>query len=148
MQALRIIALVFWVGGLWAIGVLVAPILFKSLPTNHALAGTLAGYMFTAMAWVGIVCGLFLLIELTWQIGVRIFQDTGFWLMLGMLVLTLFNHFAIFPLIADLRSGTSSAAVGLFGGGFATWHTISSLIYLLQSILGGFLVYNEFSQKH
>lgn len=31
------------------------------------------------------------------------------------------------------------AAEGLFGGGFATWHAISSLIYLVQSLMG--LVY-------
>jgi hypothetical protein len=30
----------------------------------------------------------------------------------------------------------NQAAEGLFGGGFATWHAISSLIYLVQSLMG------------
>ncbi|HEY9151095.1 MAG TPA: DUF4149 domain-containing protein, partial [Gammaproteobacteria bacterium] len=50
------ILLTLWVGGLWAIGFIAAPILFAVLE-DRTLAGTLAGEMFRALAWLGLVCG-------------------------------------------------------------------------------------------
>jgi hypothetical protein len=137
-SALRSIAMTLWVGGLWVVGTLVAVLLFRYL--DNRTAGMLAGKMFTAMAWVGIVCGLFILLTDIWQTGLRAVRDAAFWLVLGMLLLTLINHFAVFPIISELRAGASKTAEGLFGGGFDTWHTISSLIYLVQSIFGLLLV--------
>jgi hypothetical protein len=57
-----------------------------------------------------------------------------------MLVLTLVNQFAVFPVLASAKSEMHSAAEGMFGGGFQSWHAISSLIYLVQSLLGLFYV--------
>jgi len=54
------ILLTLWVGGLWAIGYIVAPALFANLE-DRALAGTLAGVMFNIIAWVGLACGSLLL---------------------------------------------------------------------------------------
>jgi hypothetical protein len=136
-QALRSILTVFWIGGLWVVGVLAAPILFQQLDT--ATAGRVAGVMFRAMAWVGIVAGIYLMLHILWAEGLRAFQAAALWLVLGMLALTLVNHFAIFPIIAAVKPQMRSAAEGVFGGGFQSWHTISSLIYLIQSLLG--LVY-------
>ncbi|MFC4159632.1 DUF4149 domain-containing protein [Chitinimonas lacunae] len=137
-QALRAILTVLWVGGLWVIGVVVAPILFQQL--DHAQAGRVAGALFRAMAWIGIVAGGYLVLDLLWQAGLAAFRSRTFWLLMAMLTLTLVNHFAVFPVIAALKPQMHAAAEGVFGGGFQSWHTISSLIYLLQSLLGLALV--------
>ncbi|QLG88367.1 DUF4149 domain-containing protein [Chitinibacter bivalviorum] len=123
-----------WIGGMWIIGVVVAPALFSSL--DKAVAGMVAGKLFHAIGWIGIVAGVFLTIWWIWMEGARAFKGGKLWLILGMLLCTLINQFAIFPLIAEIKPAVSNAAEGMFGGGLAQWHTISSLIYLLQSVLG------------
>lgn len=133
-QALRAVLTVLWIGGLWVVGVVVAPVLFQQL--DPAQAGRVAGVLFRAMAWVGIVAGTYIALDMLWQAGLGAFRSRGFWLVLALLALTLVNHFAVFPIIAALKSQAHAAAEGVFGGGFRTWHTISSLIYLLQSLLG------------
>ena len=52
---LQFVAITLWVGGLWAIGYIVAPSLFAHLD-DRALAGMLAGKMFTLMAYIGLGC--------------------------------------------------------------------------------------------
>jgi hypothetical protein len=137
MGGLRSIAKTFWIGGLWVIGIIVAPALFASL--DKVTAGMVAGKLFAVIAWVGLVCGVILLVDQVWRNGARGVKEAGFWLVIGMLACTLVNHFAVTPIIANLKMQMNHAAEGLFGGGFATWHAISSLIYLVQSLLG--LVY-------
>jgi len=134
MDGLRAITRTFWIGGLWVIGLIVTPVLFKMLDT--VTAGMVAGKLFAAIAWVGLVCGVFLLVDTIWRNGVRGMKERGFWLIVGMLVCTVINHFAVTPIIAELKLQMNHAAEGLFGGGFATWHAISSLIYLVQSLMG------------
>ena len=51
----RIVA-ALWVGSLWAIGYLVAPLLFARLD-DRGLAGFLAGEFFTVITWMSLVCG-------------------------------------------------------------------------------------------
>ncbi|PXX38596.1 MULTISPECIES: DUF4149 domain-containing protein [Aquitalea] len=134
MDGLRAITRTFWIGGLWVIGLIVTPVLFKMLDT--VTAGMVAGKLFAAIAWVGLVCGVFLLVDNIWRNGVRGMKESSFWLIVGMLLCTVINHFAVTPIIAELKLQMNHAAEGLFGGGFATWHAISSLIYLVQSLMG------------
>ncbi|SFN06205.1 protein of unknown function [Formivibrio citricus] len=123
-----------WIGGMWVAGLLVAPILFRAL--DGALAGAVAGKLFHAIGWVGIVAGVYLLVWCIWADGLRAFQSARFWLVMGMLACTLANQFAVFPLIAKIKPAVSNVTEGVFGGGLSSWHTISSLIYLVQSVLG------------
>jgi hypothetical protein len=134
MDGLKSIARTFWIGGMWVIGLVVTPILFSML--DHASAGMVAGRLFQAVAWVGLVCGTFLLIHALWRDGVRGVKSASFWLVFAMLVCTVINQFAVSPIIANLKLHMNLAAEGLFGGGFGTWHAISSLIYLMQSLMG------------
>ena len=127
----------FWVGVLGVIGLLVAPVLFSVL--DKPTAGMVAGKLFGHISWLGLACGVFLLADYVWRIGARGVKEGTFWLLFGMVFCTLINHFAVSPIIADLKLSMNQAAEGLFGGGFATWHAISSLIYLVQSLLA--LVY-------
>ncbi|MBL8507747.1 MAG: DUF4149 domain-containing protein, partial [Chitinimonas sp.] len=106
---------------------------------DNNLAYRMVAVMFRAMAWVGIVAGIYIVFHILWDEGLRAFQTLEFWLILGMLILTLVNHFAVFPVISEVKPQMHTAAEGVFGGGFQSWQTISSLIYLIQSVLG--LVY-------
>lgn len=133
MDALRAIAATLWIGGMWVIGLIVTPTLFANL--DKAVAGAVAGKLFAAIAWVGLVCGVLLLIGAVGKHGVRAVKTGYFWLIVGMLACTLINQFAVSPMIAHLKLSMNHAAEGMFGGGFATWHAISSLIYLLQSLM-------------
>lgn len=122
---------------MWVIGIIVTPILFSALDT--VTAGMVAGRLFAAIAWIGLVCGVLLLVDYVLRHGARGVKQGGFWLLLGMLLCIVINHFAVTPIISQLKLQMNHAAEGLFGGGFATWHAISSLIYLLQSLMA--LVY-------
>ena len=42
-------------------------------------------------------------------------------------------------MLVGLKASAAQAATGVFGGGFATWQAISSLLLLVQSLCG--LVY-------
>jgi len=137
MNGLKAIARTFWIGGMWVIGIIVTPVLFSVL--DHPSAGLVAGRLFQSIAWAGMLCGPFLLVHALWQDGVRAMKGGAFWLVFGMLVCTVFNQFAVFPMVSNLKQHMNQAAEGLFGGGFGTWHAISSLIYLVQSLMG--LVY-------
>ena len=134
MNGLRAIARTFWIGGLWVIGIIVTPVLFSAL--DNVTAGMVAGRLFASIAWVGLVCSVFLMAELVLRNGARALKSGAFWLLVGMLVCIIINHFAVTPIIAGLKAQMNHAAEGLFGGGFATWHAISSLIYLVQSLMG------------
>ncbi|HEY9101287.1 DUF4149 domain-containing protein [Chitinimonas sp.] len=133
-NALRSFLTVFWIGGMWIIGVLVGPLLFHYL--DNGLAFRVVTVFFRAMAWVGIVAGLYILLHMLWEEGLRAFQTLELWLIVGMLALTLVNHFAVFPILSDVKPTMHTAAEGMFGGGFQSWQTISSLIYLIQSVFG------------
>ena len=134
-------AVVFWVGGLWAVGYLAAPMLFYNLG-DRMLAGAVAGKMFAAMAWVGMACGAWLLLHRFTRFGGRAFRQAFFWIVVVMLLLTLAGHFGIQPVLMRLKEAALPKDVmeSLFRDRFATWHGISSAVYLVQSLLGLALV--------
>ncbi|HLD08511.1 MAG TPA: DUF4149 domain-containing protein, partial [Methylophilaceae bacterium] len=58
-----LIVITLWVGALWAIGYLAAPVLFYALQEDRQMAGILAGKMFTLVAYIGIGSAFYLLIH-------------------------------------------------------------------------------------
>lgn len=130
-------ALVLWVGGLWAVGYLAAPTLFYSLD-DRMLAGMLAGKMFGYIAWVGLVCGAWLLIFRLGRLGGAALRQGFFWIVLVMLLLSLAQQFGIQPVLQQLKDQAMPKDVmeSLFRDRFAAWHGVSSAVYLIQSLLG------------
>ena len=130
-------ALVLWVGGLWAVGYLAAPTLFYSLD-DRMLAGLLAGKMFGYIAWVGLVCGAWLLIFRLGRLGGAALKQGFFWIVLAMLLLSLAQQFGIQPILQQLKDQAMPKDVmeSLFRDRFAAWHGVSSAVYLIQSLLG------------
>jgi Domain of unknown function (DUF4149) len=138
---LALISITLWVGALWAIGYLAAPTLFYHLP-DRQLAGLLAGEMFTYVAYIGMVCGFYLLINRLSKFGGKAFKQSFFWAVLIMLFLTLAGHFGIAPIIAKLKADAMPADVmhSVFANRFETWHGVASVAYAMQSLLGLILV--------
>ena len=140
-EALYLIAVTLWVGGLWAIGYLAAPILFSSLG-DRQLAGLVAGKLFSLIGWLGLVFTVYLLIFLLARLGSRFFRSAVFWLVLLMGLLAAASQFGIQPLMAQLKTDALPREVmeSVLRDRFATWHGISSILYLIQSLLGLWLV--------
>lgn len=134
--------LVLWIGGMWAIGYVAAPVLFASL-ADKQLAGTLAGNLFEMMAWIGIAAGAYLLIHRIAIDRVAALKTLFFWVVLLMLLLTLAGHFGIQPIMQSLKDQAMPYAVmqSVFADRFARWHGIASILYLIQSMLGLLLVW-------
>ena len=141
-EGIYAVALTLWIGGMWAIGYIVAPTLFYSLP-DRALAGMLAGKLFTLMAYVGIGCAVYLLLYRLARFGGAGLRHGAFWIMLLMLLLGLTGEFGVQPVLAGLKHQALPAEVmeSVFRDRFATWHGVASVLYLIQSGLGVLLVW-------
>jgi hypothetical protein len=137
---LALITVTLWVGALWAIGAIAAPTLFNILPERH-LAGMLAGKMFTVVAYIGIGSAFYLLIHRVIRFGVTAFKQGFTWAVIAMLLLTLAGHFGIQPVIASINAQAPADVMqSVFADRFKAWHGIASIAYLIECVLGIFLV--------
>jgi hypothetical protein len=110
---------------------MVAPVLFATLD-DRALAGTLAGELFSITAGIGLVCGSLLLVLN--GVKYRALNWRGL-LIAGMLLLILVGQFVLTPMIAGLRE------LGLSGSpGFGQLHGLASALYVITSLCGLLLV--------
>lgn len=98
--------------------------------------------MFAIMAYLGMACGGYLMVYLLLRRGWRAFKSGVFWILLAMLALTVAGHFGVQPILAQLKADALPRQVmeGALRDRFATWHGVSSALYLLQSLLGLWLV--------
>lgn len=133
-----------WVGSLWTIGYVAAPTLFASL-ADRALAGTIAGSLFRTEAWLSLACALVLfLLVLRMQPGALPAQERRrlLQLIVGMAACTVVGYFCLQPFMASLRQLAASAG-GMQDAArmqFGMLHGVASGIYLIQSLLGGWLL--------
>lgn len=141
LDNLAILLVTAWVGALWAIGGLVAPILFQAIP-DKMQAGALAGQMFTWLAYVGMVSAFLLLVIRLLGFGVHALKQGYFWIVLLMLALVLIGQLGIQPILAHLKAMAFPADVmqSVFADRFRNWHGIASIAYLLECLLGVVLV--------
>lgn len=130
-----------WVGGLWAVGYLAVPILFRAQPDKQ-LAGMLAGQMFTWLGVLGMVCGIYLLLQRLSQSGRAALRERLFQVIAVMLLITLIQQFVIQPIMADLKLQALPLDVmkSALADRFRMLHGISSIAYLIESLLGALLV--------
>ncbi len=136
------VLLVLWIGGMWAIGYVAAPVLFASLDDKQ-LAGNLAGRLFELGAWIGLAAASYLLLYRLIRDGGSALKTLFFWVVALMLVLTAASHFGIAPIMQGLKDQAMPLAVmqSVFADRFARWHGVSSIVYLIQSALGLLLVW-------
>ncbi|MGS0743666.1 DUF4149 domain-containing protein [Glaciimonas sp. GG7] len=135
----RLLIATLWVGSLWTIGYLVAPTLFATL-SDRVLAGTIAGSLFRVEAWLGVACGLLLVLLFGFRTGDdnAPLRKTLLRLTLTMLLCTLIGYFGIQPFMASLREAAGPGGVMSSGMKmqFGILHGVASAIYMIQSLLG------------
>ena len=138
---LRILLVTLWAGSLWTVGYLVAPVLFASLP-DRSMAGSIAGMLFRAQAWLSLACGLLLLL-LLWLDKSWSSKRTSFMLVIAMLACVSIGYFALQPFMAEIRAAAANNG-GIMDEAmrsrFGILHGVASVIYLLQSVLAIVLV--------
>lgn len=132
-----LVLVTLWAGALWTVGFIVAPTLFDML-SERALAGSIAGRLFQTVNWIGLAVGGYVLLHAVVRDGAAALYARRVWLVVAMLSLVLVSAFGIQPLIAELR--TEMLADPELRARFATWHGVSSALYVLQSALALMLV--------
>ncbi|MFP6558528.1 DUF4149 domain-containing protein [Paraburkholderia sp. B3] len=133
-----------WVGSQLTIGYAVAPVLFASL--ERMTAGSVAAQLFRIEGWLGAVCGVLMLV-LSNQLARRgaLQYRRLRWLLVGMLVCVLVGYFALQPFMNALRVEAMNAGMDIanspYASRFGMLHGVSSLFYLVESLLGVALVW-------
>ena len=131
---MRRVLITAWVGSFWAVGLLVAPILFVLLP-DREMAGALARHLFAAVEYLGIVCGGLLLLLMRMAYGGWL-AHFGARLVAIMLILMLVSLLVIDPWVDGLRLSR-----GVADTAFAWAHGAAAAVYLLLCLLGLWLLF-------
>lgn len=140
MHALRAIVSAAWCGSTWTIGYVVAPVLFMTLPREGA--GELAARFFRLQAYISLAAGLVLLVMLS--IEGKFVKSASFKLVVAMLMCTAIGYFALQPWIAQARVDLASAVpTAEAQRAFALSHGAAAAFYLVQSLLGLWLIARE-----
>lgn len=147
-ENLAILAASAWAGGMWVIGYVVAPVLFQALP-DKTLAGMLAGRLFAVMAYVGMVCAVYLMLYAYKMYGKQVLSHSLFRVIAVMLVLVFIGQFGMQPLLADIKAQALPLYVmdSPYADRFMYWHGAASIIYLIQSLLGAVLLLKVYRGK-
>ncbi len=123
---------------MWTVGYLVAPTLFAQL-ADRALAGAIAGQLFSIMSYIGLLAGGILLAGQFYQAPAGWRQNWRIGILIVMLLIIVIGEFYLQPLMADLKQA------GLMQGSenakqFGQLHGIASTLYVINSLLGLVLV--------
>ncbi|MGF6534334.1 hypothetical protein P3T24_006893 [Paraburkholderia sp. GAS33] len=135
---------VIWVGSLLTIGYAVAPVLFTSL--DRAAAGEVAAQLFRIEGVLGVVCGVLLLglANVLIRRGNDAYRRLR-WLIAGMVVCVLLGYFALQPFMNAIRMAALAAGTDVAHSPdamrFGVLHGVSSLFYLIESLLAVALVW-------
>ena len=135
---------VVWVGSLLTIGYAVAPVLFTAL--DRMSAGAVAAQLFRIEGLLGVVCGVLLLglANVLIRRGNDAYRRLR-WLIAGMLVCVLLGYFALQPFMNAIRMAALEAGTDVAHSPdavrFGVLHGVSSLFYLIESLLAIALVW-------
>jgi hypothetical protein len=144
-QRLFILIAGLWVGSLLAVGYLVAPAIFSTM-TDRQAAGMVAGSIFKLEAYLSLIVSISLMVlaNLLVNRGLNHFRLIR-WLLLAMLLCSIAAAFVLIPWMNALRDNALlqgmpvmlSPSATLFG----RLHGVSSILFMLQSLLGITLVW-------
>jgi len=141
LRLARTLLITLWAGSLWTVGYLAAPLLFATLP-DRTLAGTIAGSLFRAEAWLSLACGMLLLAIFRSDTTLQS-RDICIRIVIGMLICVVVGYFGLQPFMAEIRAAAAQAG-GVMDDAmrmrFGVLHGLASLIYLLQSVAAIVLV--------
>ena len=107
LRFLMFLSLVVWLGGVIFFGAVLAPTVFRVLPT-HQLAGNVVNRSLNVLHWIGIISGVAFLvssmIHTRFTTGALHPLACRHVLLYFMLILTLISQFGISPKMAELRT--------------------------------------------
>jgi hypothetical protein len=144
-QRLFLLIAGLWVGSLFTVGYLVVPTIFANLQ-DRQVAGMIAAAIFQAEAYVSVlVCvALLLLVNTLIKRNIDNYRSTR-WVILVLLLISALTCFGFIPYMDALRQEAlllgipvmASPSASLFG----RLHGISSGLFLMQSLLGLWMVW-------
>jgi hypothetical protein len=128
------ILLTLWIGGMWTVGYIVAPTLFALL-ADRALAGAVAGQLFSIMSYIGLLSAGILISGQCYRARAAWRQNWRFWILIVMLLIIVIGEFYLQPLMAELKQA------GLTEGSdnarqFGQLHGVASALFVINSLLG------------
>jgi hypothetical protein len=144
-QRLFVLLAGLWVGSLLTVGYLVAPAIFNTL-TDRQVAGMVAGSIFKVEAYLStIVCiALMVLANLLVTRGLRQYKVIRL-ILLGMLLCSVAASFVFIPWMNTLRDQALMQGMPVMLSPsaeiFSKLHGASSIVFMLQSALGLYLVW-------
>jgi hypothetical protein len=144
-QRLFVLIAGVWVGSLFTVGYLVVPTIFTALQ-DRQVAGMIAGSIFQVEAYLSVaVClGLLVFANLLIKRNVDRYRSIR-WIVLVLLLCSALTCFGLIPYMDTLRQEAlllgvpvmASPSASLFG----RLHGISSGLFLIQSLLGLWMVW-------
>jgi len=143
LNGVQRLLLTVWVGAMWAIGYIVAPVLFSAIDSRMQ-AGAIAGTLFSMVSWIGFVCGA-LVLTIHRLSGDGRLGRVAVLCVVAMLVLTAIGQFGLQPLMADIKAQFPAGVPmdGELKSRFGMLHGISSTLFLITSVLGAIAVWRS-----
>ncbi len=126
---------------MWAIGYIVAPVLFQML--DKPVAGNVAGQLFSIVSYIGIFSAVALIINILVQQGFSL-RHWQLWTLIIMLLVIIIGQFVLQPMMAELK------ALGLTEENrsqFDRLHGVASVLFLMNSLAGLALVVSGLERK-
>ena len=130
MIFLKRLVLTVWLGAIWGVGYLAAPILFENLD-DPALAGMLAGKMFAVVAWLSMVAGPVMAALTIFTSNRSKRRSLKLLCIAGVMGCMAAVHWWLRPMMDAARLPDGSP-----GEDFLLIHGASAIVYLLASLLG------------
>lgn len=134
-----------WVGSLFTVGYLVVPTIFTALQ-DRQVAGMIAGAIFQVEAYISVAVCLGLLVLANWLVNRKADHYRSIrWMLLLLLLCSVVTCFGLIPYMDALRQEALVMGMPVMASPSATLfgrlHGISSGLFLVQSLLGLWMVW-------
>jgi len=141
LRALRLLAMVAWVGGLGFFAFVVAPVAFHSLASAHD-AGLVVGGSLRVLHWIGLVGGAAFCLATAWLwLWAEVPARVGFAIQLAltavMLAVTAYSQFSILPAMERdrVQAGGDIAMAALEDAGRVDFERLHRLSERLEGLV-------------
>lgn len=143
LAAIQRLVLTAWVGSTWTTGLLAVPLAF-SVIQPQSLAGTFASHIFYWQSVIALFCApVILLLHPYTERRLRWFQPIIL-VVVMMAALAAIQQFLLAPIMAgariELMSTVNEATRAALAARFGWLHGLSSVLYLIQCLLGALLI--------
>lgn len=140
LKQLSKLSITFWVGGTLTIGVVLIPILLRVL--DQITASVIIDQILTINAYIGIISLSIALINNFRINNFKMLKMRSFWYIITMQIILLINHFAVLPIVNNVRKKISLLAnkVTVQYNWFEDWNSVSAVLFIITCIIAVFYV--------